>query len=191
MVATLDEVKRSAISTRLADVKALQSLMIANEQKLMTACATDKDIRERIEDMIEDDQENLTTINKAIEKLGMFSQPQPKTEEFVNKASEMMAGNELSLFEKALQHESMKHELVMMGLVIHKAAQVVGEDLQDAIDPLNKVNFKNRAHQEQLKSIVQVLGTRELTGRSPDNSIWAQAEDAIAALKGAFKGLTD
>jgi hemerythrin superfamily protein len=79
----------------------------------------------------------------------------------------------------------------MTGLVVHKAAQVVGEDVQEAIAPLYKVNFKNRAHQEQLKSIVQVLGTRELTGQNPDNSIWGQADDAIAALKGIFGGLSD
>jgi hypothetical protein len=38
----------------------------------------------------------------------------------------------------------------MTGLLIHKAAQVVGADIEAAIAPLNAINFENRAHQEQL-----------------------------------------
>lgn len=51
-----------------------------------------------------------------------------------------------------------------------------------AIGPLNQVNFKNRAHQEQLKGVMEVLGTRELTGKDPDQSVWARTQDAVAAL---------
>ena len=67
----------------------------------------------------------------------------------------------------------------------------MSDDLKDAIGPLNQVNFKNRAHQEQLKGVLEVLGTRELTGKNLDRSVWARAQDAVAALRGVFDGLTD
>ena len=50
-----------------------------------------------------------------------------------------------------MQHEGLKHQLTMTGLLVHKAAQATDGILQKLIDPINKVNFKNRAHQEQLK----------------------------------------
>jgi len=62
----------------------------------------------------------------------------------------------------------------MTGLVIHKAAQVVGADIEAAITPLNTINFENRAHQEQLKGILEILGVRELTGLEPDQGLWGR-----------------
>lgn len=37
---------------------------------------------------------------------------------------------------------------------------------------------------------MEVLGTRELTGQEPDQSVWARTQDAVAALRGVFDGLT-
>jgi len=78
-----------------------------------------------------------------------------------------MKGSELTSFEKVFQHELLKHKQTMTGLVIHKAAQVVGADIEAAITS-NTINFENRAHQEQLKGILEILGVRELTGLEPD-----------------------
>ncbi len=41
MVTTLDDTKRLEIGERLADVKALQNLIIQNDQKLIDACLDD------------------------------------------------------------------------------------------------------------------------------------------------------
>jgi len=73
-------------------------------------------------------------------------------------------------------------------LLIHKAAQVVGADIEAAITPLNTVNFENRAHQEQLKGVLEVLGVRELTGKDPDQGVWARVQDAMAAMTGIIGG---
>lgn len=73
----------------------------------------------------------------------------------------------------------------MTGLVIHKAAQSLDSTLQDAVEPLNKVNFENRAHQEVLKGILYFVGTRELADQEPDMGLWASVEQGVAALKGA------
>jgi hemerythrin superfamily protein len=67
---------------------------------------------------------------------------------------------------------------------------VVGDDVKQAIASLNQVNFTNRAHQEQLKDLLSILGTAELTGKDPDQSLWARTQDAVAALRGVFHGLT-
>lgn len=101
-----------------------------------------------------------------------------------------MAGDTLTLYRKAAAHERIKHQAVMTGLIIHKAAQVAGDDVKEAIGPLNQINFTNRAHQEQLKGIMEILGTRELTGQDPDQGVWARTQDAIAALRGVFDGIT-
>lgn len=50
-----------------------------------------------------------------------------------------------------------------------------------AIAPLNTINFENRAHQEQLKGILEILGVRELTGQDADQGIWARVQDAMAS----------
>ena len=49
---------------------------------------------------------------------------------------------------------------------------------------MNTVNFENRAHQEQLKGIIEVLGVRELTGQEAKQGLWARVQDAVAALSG-------
>jgi hemerythrin superfamily protein len=102
----------------------------------------------------------------------------------VEKIQQLMQGSELSLYEKVFQHELLKHQQVMTGLTIHKAAQKVGADVMMAIGPLNTINFENRAHQEQLKGVLEVLGVRELTGQDADQGIWARVQDAAAAVSG-------
>lgn len=101
----------------------------------------------------------------------------------IEQVQELMA-SELTLFEKIQQHELLKHKQTMAGLLIHKAAQVVGAEVEAAITPLNIVNFENRAHQEQLKGILEILGVRELTGQQPKQGVWARVQDAVAALTG-------
>ncbi|NJL85383.1 MAG: hemerythrin HHE cation-binding protein [Leptolyngbyaceae cyanobacterium SM1_1_3] len=191
MVATTSQSQLAAIATKLADMRTLQDLMLENERMLMSACSRDEKVAERLKDMLEDDQKNIEAIAEAQSKLGIQAQADSKTTEMVQKLRQMMGSDELNLYEKAMQHEALKHQLVMTGLTVHKAAQTAGGDLEETIDPINKANFRNRAHQEQLKGIILLLGTRELVGKDPDDGVWAQAEDAIAALKGAFGGITE
>jgi len=191
MVATLDDTKRSAITRELADMRALQELLITTEQKLLPALSSDKEISDRLNDFLRDDQENISAINEVISRFGGgSSQPRDTIQQYIEQMNRLMDGNELTLYQKASALERIKHQTVMTGLIIHKASQVTGDDVKDAIGPLNQVNFRNRAHQEQMKGIMEILGTRELTGQDPDQSVWARTQDAVAALRGAFEGLT-
>jgi len=183
MVMSLDDTKRLAIASKLADMKEVQNLIIANEQKLLSACP-DQEICDRFRDMLSDDQKNLGILDTVMVQYGVRSEPQETVKKMVEKIQHMMQGSELNLYEKVFQHELLKHQQVMTGLLIHKAAQVVGADIEAAITPLNTVNFENRAHQEQLKGILEVLGVRELTGQEPKQGIWARVQDAVAALSG-------
>jgi hemerythrin superfamily protein len=185
MVSKLTDEKRAAIAEKLADMKAVQNLILSNEQQFIKECQ-DTDIRDRIEKMIEDDRKNLGIIETVITQYGIQAQPKEKITEMVEKTQQIMTSPELSLYEKATQHELIKHAQVMSGLVIHKAAQVVGADVEAAITPLNTVNFENRAHQEQLKGMLEVFGTRELTGQDPDQGVWGRVQDAMAAMTGVF-----
>lgn len=183
MVTTLDNAKRSALAEKLAAIKTTQDLMIANEQSFLQEC-DDAEIRERFQKMAEDDRKNLGIIETVITQYGIQAEPKEKVKKLVSQVQEMMQGSDLSLYEKVAQHELIKHGQVMSGLLVHKAAQVVGADVEAAIAPLNAVNFENRAHQEQLKAVLEVIGTRELTGQEPDQGIWARMQDAMAALTG-------
>jgi hemerythrin superfamily protein len=183
MVSTLDDSKRQAIGMKLADIKALQELLISNEQKFITAVG-DEDIRKRFQDMLEDDQKNLGIIETTIVQHGIPSEPKKTVSEFIQKVGQLMSGSDLSLFEKVFQHELLKHQQVMSGLIVHKAAQKVGADVEAAITPLNTVNFENRAHQEQLKGVLEILGVYELTGKEADQGLWSRVQDAVAALSG-------
>ncbi len=183
MVVTLDDTKRIAIAQKLEDMKAVQNLLISNEQKLIEA-VTDEEIRKRLRDFLEDDRKNLGVLDTVIVQYGVKGEPKETTQKLVEQVQHMMQGSELSLYEKVAQHELLKHGQVMKGLLIHKCAQVVGADVMAAIGPLNAVNFDNRAHQEQLKGILEILGTRELTGQEPDQGLWGRVQDAVAALSG-------
>jgi hemerythrin superfamily protein len=182
MVSTLDDTKRLSIATKLADMKALQNLLIKNEQQFIQDC-TDDDIRDRLQDMLKDDQKNLGVLDTVIVQYGVKGEPKPTTQKIIAEVQKLME-SELTLFEKVQEHELLKHKQTMAGLLIHKAAQVVGADIEAAITPLNTVNFENRAHQEQLKGILEILGVRELTGKQPKQGLWARVQDAVAALTG-------
>ncbi|HBE35213.1 MAG TPA: DNA nickase, partial [Cyanobacteria bacterium UBA11368] len=185
MVQTLDDTKRMAIAMELADMKEVQNLLIANEQKLISAIG-DQEIAKRFQDMLEDDRKNLGVLETVMIQYGVKAEPRDTINKMVEKVQQMMEGSELTLYQKAFQHELLKHQQVMTGLLIHKCAQVVGADVAVAIAPLNTINFENRAHQEQLKGILEILGTRELTGNDPDQGLWGRVQDAIAALSGVF-----
>ncbi len=185
MVATLDDTKRSAIATKLADMRAIQDLLIANEEQFLREIS-DSDIQDNIRKMLEDDRKNKGILETVNVQYGVQAQPQNTVSEMIKKLRELMQGSKLSLYEKVFQHELLKHQQVMSGLTIHKAAQKVGADVLLAIGPLNTVNFENRAHQEQLKGILEILGVRELTGQDADQGIWGRVQDAMAALSGAF-----
>lgn len=188
MTMTLTDEKRTAIAEKLSGMRAIQNLLIANEQQLHQECS-DSDICDRIQDMLEDDQKNLDILETVITQYGIQAKPKNTVKHMVHKAQEMMQGSELNLYEKVTQHAVLKNEQVMSGLLVHKAAQVVGADIEAAIGPLNAVNFQNRAHQEQLKGVMEVLGVRELTGQDPDQGVWARAQDAIAAFSGIVGGV--
>lgn len=183
MVSTLDDTKRIGIATKLADIKAIQNLLIANEQMFISAI-DDQEIRDRFQDMLNDDQKNLGVLDTVIVQYGVKAEPKDTIQQMVEKLQELMQGSELSLYEKVFQHELLKHQQVMSGVIVHKAAQKVGADIMLAIGPLNTINFENRAHQEQLKGVLEVLGVRELTGQEADQGIWARVQDAMAAFSG-------
>lgn len=187
MTIQLEDAKRLAIGTKLADMKALQELIISNEEQLISACS-DSEVSRRFQEMLEDDRKNLGVLETTIIQYGNPAQPKDKTQQLIEKTQQMMQGSELNLYEKVAQHELLKHAQVMSGLVVHKAAQVVGADIEAAITPLNTVNFENRAHQEQLKGVLEILGTRELTGQDPDQGVWARVQDAVAAITGIMGG---
>ncbi|MBD1925399.1 hemerythrin domain-containing protein [Trichocoleus sp. FACHB-90] len=183
MVSTLDDTKRLAIAKKLAEMKALQNLLISNEEKLIQDCADD-DIRKRLQDMVESDRKNLGVIDTALVQYGVQNELKETTQKLIEEVQRLMEGSELTLFEKVFEQELLKHKQTMTGLLIHKAAQVVGADIKAAIAPLNAVNFENRAHQEQLKGVLEILGVRELTGQDAKQGLWARVEDAVAALTG-------
>ena len=175
---------KTNLATKLADLKLIQNVLIDCGQKLMTL-TDDQTIRERLEKMLESDRENLTYIDKAINQFGNTVQPRDITQKHAKAVGQMMDGSELTTYDKFFQFELLKHQQTMTGLVIHKVAQTLDDDLQDAMESLNKVNFENRAHQEVLKGVLYFVGTRELAGTEPDMGIWGSVEQGIAALKGA------
>ncbi len=183
MVTTLDDTKRLAIGERLADLRAFQNLIISNDQKLIDACPY-QDVRERLQNMLSDDQKNIGIIDTVIVQYGIQTEPSAATKIFIPQFEQMMSGDEFTFYQKLIHHELMKHGQAMSGIMIHKAAQVVGADIEVAIAPLNTVNFEGRAHQEQLKGMLEQAGVREMTGLDADQGLWGRVQDAIAVLSG-------
>ena len=183
VVSTLDDTKRASIAAKLAGMKAVQNLLINDDRKLLSTVPDEK-VRQNLQHMLDDDQKNLGILDTVIVQYGVQAETPDTVAKLVEKTNELMSGSELTLLEKISQHELLKHQQVMTGLLIHKAAQRVGADVEVAIAPLNTVNFENRAHQEQLKGILEIVGVRELTGQDADQGLWARVQDAVAALSG-------
>jgi len=53
------------------------------------------------------------------------------------------------------------------------------------MEPLNKANFENRAHQAVWKGILYFVGTCEMADKEPDMGLIGSIEQGIAAVKGA------
>jgi hemerythrin superfamily protein len=183
MSITLEDSKRTAIACQLAGMKEIQNQLISNEEKLVAACS-DREIRDRFGKMLDDDRKNLGILDTVMVQYGVKGEPKETITKMVEEIEQLMQGSELSLYEKAAQHELLKHQQFMSGVLAHKAAQVVGADVEAAIAPLNTVNFENRAHQEQLKGVLESLGVRELTGKEAEQGLWARVQDSIAAFSG-------
>ncbi|HEY9734644.1 MAG TPA: hemerythrin domain-containing protein [Trichocoleus sp.] len=183
MVVTLDDTKRASIAMHIADMRLLQDLLIAHDQLLLDSIDSEN-VRPKLRDMLEQDQKNLGVIDTVRVQYGVQGEASEATQRKAVAIRALMQSDELSLAEKVQQQELLKHQQTMTGLVIHKAAQVVGADIEVAIAPLHTVNFENRAHQEQLKEILEILGVYELTGQEPREDLGARAEDAVAALTG-------
>lgn len=174
----------TTIATKLADLRLFQNVLLEVEQKLLSE-TSDSTIKERLEKIINQDRENLEDVKQAGTKLGTTAKARDVTQKHAQKVKSMMDSDQLTAYDKFFQLELLKHQQTMTGLVLHKAAQSLNSKLQDAMEPLNKVNFENRAHQEVLKGVLYFVGTREMTGQEPDMGLWASVEQGIAALKGA------
>lgn len=174
----------TTLATKLADLKLFQSVLIKIEEKLVGATKDDT-IRERLQKMLDSDRENMTKIETAVAKSGTSATSRDITQQHVDKVQQMMGSSDLTLYDKFFQLELLKHQQTMTGLVLHKVGQSLSDELQDAMEPLNKVNFENRAHQEVLKGVLYFVGTREMAGKEPDMGLWASVEQGIAAIKGA------
>ena len=175
---------KTNLSSKLADLKLFQNVLIECGDKLMKL-TDDETIQKRLSNIIKTDRDNLSTIDEAISKFGNPVESREITQKHAQKVSQMMDGDQLTTYDKFFQFELLKHQQTMTGLVVHKVAQTLDDELQDAMEPLNKVNFENRAHQEVLKGVLYFVGTRELAGQEPDMGLWASIEQGIAALKGA------
>jgi hypothetical protein len=135
---TLTDEKRTAIAEKLADMKQIQNLIIEDERQFLQEC-NDSEIRERLEKMLSDDRKNLGILETVITQYGIQSKPKEKVQKMVQHAEEMMKSSDLTIYEKVAQHELIKHGQVMSGLIVHKAAQLVGADVQ-AAKYLDKIN---------------------------------------------------
>ena len=183
MSITLDDSKRTAIACKLAGIKQIQKLLIATDEKLISASG-DQDVRDRLSKMLDDDRKNLGVLDTIIVQYGVKGEPKESITMMVEEITKLMDGSELTIYEKVAQHEALKHEQFMAGYLLHKAAQVIGADVEAALTPLNTVNFENRAHEEQLKGVIELVGVRELTGQEPKQGLWARVQDSVAAFSG-------
>jgi len=75
---------------------------------------------------------NMGVLDTVIVQYGIKGK---ETTQKMIESVQIMKGSELTSFEKVFQHELLKHKQTMTGLVIHKAAQVVGADIEAAITP--------------------------------------------------------
>jgi hypothetical protein len=84
MAITLDDTKRIAIAAQLAEMKALQSLLILNDQ-MLTHEFNDPNIRQRLQEMLEQDQKNLGILDTVMIQYGIQSEPKERFSRILRK----------------------------------------------------------------------------------------------------------
>jgi hemerythrin superfamily protein len=185
MVATpIDDAKRTLIATQLASMSAIQNLLVENDRLLISIASSDQDVRKRLQKILEADRNSLSVLDTVIEQYGIRAEPAEAVVKLLDTLQQLVSSSSLSLYEKVLQCELLKHQQELIGLTIHKAAQMAGAEVEAAIAPLSKVNADNQAHQEQLKSILEAIGVRELTGQEVEQGLWSRVQETIASLSG-------
>jgi len=155
MVTSIDDTKRLALCKDYRPESISQNLIISNE-KLIDACPYE-DIRSRLQNMLSD-QKNLG-IDTVIVQYGIQTEPSAATKIFIPQFEQMMSGMSLLWNSFTMNWWSM---VAMSGIMIHKAAQVVGADIEVALRLWIPLTL--RAHQEQLKGMLEQVGVREMTG---------------------------
>jgi hypothetical protein len=180
MSVKLEDAKKTAMAIKLADMRVIQYLLIDNDKALIIDCH-DYGISNRLEVLLQDDQINLEIIDTVIIQHGIKAEPSFAVVKMIENARKIMVSSMSSFFEKVAEHELIKHSQTIAGILIYKAAQIIGTDVAIAIAPLNTVNFDNRNHQEHLKRIMEILSTVEMTGQAAE-SLWAKVQDAIRVV---------
>jgi hemerythrin superfamily protein len=172
MSITLEDPKRTAIAVKLADMKATQNVLIANEQALIQACQ-DQEISSRLENFLKDDQKNLGIIDTVIVQYGIKAEPKPSVQKNIEEVGIMMQDSNISLFDKVAKHELLTHTQAISGLLVHKAGQVVGEDI--ALD-----HAKVNTLLDQIKATNNPQKLEEYFGQVyQDLSAHSEAEEAV------------
>lgn len=80
-------------------------------------------------------------------------------------ALSMMDEDKATLYDKASQHDLIYHVQYKNGIVLLKAAEVVGPDLEATLNSIESIISDYQSHEEQLKIILKILGTWEMTGK--------------------------
>ena len=100
--------KASSIAIKLADMKAIQNLIIANDKILIESYA-DQEISNRLENFLRDDQKNLGIIDTVILQYGIKAEPNPTVQKEITAVEMMMKNADLTLWEKVAKQELLKH----------------------------------------------------------------------------------
>lgn len=156
MVFSKIEKTRIAIAEKLVEMQTVQTLIISNEEDFLAECDNPQ-ICDRFSQMLKEDRTNIKIIEKTIQHYGIQIQPRQKIQKLVRLTLELMR-NEKVFYEKLSQHELLKHGQIICGLIINKAARIVGTEVEKNLVPIKQVHFENLAHQEQLKQVIELLG---------------------------------
>jgi hypothetical protein len=92
--------------------------------------------------MLEDDHKNLDIVKLPLPSTVFRLSLNPLCRSWLAEQKDTLSNSELSLYEKMAQHELLKHGQVVSGLVVHKAAQVVGKDVEAAWLPSTPSTLK-------------------------------------------------
>ena len=93
MVSTLDDTKRLSIASKLADMKAIQNLLISNEEQFIKDCSDD--IRARLQHMLEDDRKNMGVLDTVIVQYGVKGEVKETTQRIIESVEKLIKGSDL------------------------------------------------------------------------------------------------
>lgn len=184
MVNSIDNSKRDSIATQLANLTAMQELLITYGSAILKIHQL-KSYEDILRKTVSDDKNSLNVLDSVILKFGVKPEPTDAVRDLALNSVDLIQQDKLGALEYISEYILTKQRQILICGLLQKAAQVADPDIATTLEPLTAVLSENTSHVNQLSGVFNAIGTLHLTGEEPRTGIWEQIKDTVATVSDA------